>query len=174
MRKLWLISLVLLVGCTVRFPQVERIQQYFSESSNPLDPILWLATIGDTTQEVVAVIAKDGGNVFVNKDGVLLHYDAFIVRKIELFNERIRHLEYRDISRFGSIERQLWWEYKPSEKMLCKDWLVVSKGVSEQVCEQNGRALVNRRVLNAQNELIELHQALGSEGLVLTLKKKIT
>ena len=175
MRNCLLLLMIFLAGCTVRFPQVERLQAAFSEPSNPLDPILWQATIGDMKHELVAVIAADGGNIFVNKEGVILHYNAFIVNQIELFSETVRHVEYRDQETENGVERKVWVDYRPSNTWRCSTWRQVSPLKSQQHCQHDdGASYVNYRILNDQHQLIELQQGLGFKGLALHLKKKIT
>ena len=173
MRKgLLLISLVLLSACAVRFPQVERIVEAFSEPVNPLDPILWVADIDGTQHELIPLVAEQG-NVYVNKAGVTLTFDGFIVRKIELFNEAIRHIEFYDTAQQGSVKRQAWVDYRPADSWQCEPWLAVSERAAEQRCTQGENAYTNRREINASGEMVRLEQTLHQASSRLVLYKKI-
>lgn len=164
---------ILLSACAVRFPQVERLVQEFSEPSNPLDPILWVADINGKKAELIPLIAEQG-NAYVNQKGVSLTFDGFIVAKIETFGEDIRHLEIRDTQQGDVINRQIWLDYRPVAKLQCDIWRVSGVKESTQRCESQGSVFVNRRQLNADGEMVLLQQPLAVKGLVLQLKKKIT
>jgi len=189
-RKIALCPLLLIclaiTGCAIKFPQIDRAVIALSQKADPLASILWEASVGPQKVELLS-IATDSGNVFINKANVSLSFDGFIIRKIELFSESIRHVEFIDdhsLNSNGQLKRQIWSNYRPLVSLLCGPWQLKNAIESEQVCylinESNGLSNVkdvafkNRRVLNEKGELILLEQALGFDNQMLVLKKKIT
>jgi len=174
MRKILIMLLsMFFVGCSVRFPQIDRLIYAYGPKVNPLDPILWIAQIDTSEQELIPLIAEQG-NIYVNKAGVELYFDGFVVRKFVTFDENIRHLEFIDSNKDGVTERQIWVNYRLIGSMTCNPWQVDGGRSSVQQCQYQGKTMLNRRELNVKGELIRLEQPLGYSDAVLLLKKKIT
>ena len=173
----WLItsmgmSLSLLCGCTITFPQVDSVvdlvQAELDTSGNgeSLEDRRWSAAYNGTGRLMTPYLQGDL-TVFISVEGDAIAFDGWLVRSLGGF-------EQEEIIRVNDDENQRIYHEGDSRSLGgCGSWINTSRsdgGVTwTQICD--GPGAKNKIRLNEAGLIIEIDQVVDGSGGRVTLKK---
>ena len=171
--KILVIPLLVLfmAGCTVKFPQVERIVHALKNEPPAVDDYKWQLITMEYSAEVLAV-STENGTVFANQFDDALLFDGNAVRRVVKISSDDNRYEIVDIEQGDKLLRQFMIEGDVVAQYVCEPWVKLPETWTQH-CSSLGTDSqhINRLQFNADGELTFIQQVYRPDGASLTLKK---
>jgi len=173
MRIYFLSLLMLLAGCTVRFPQLAYFQNEIS-SNNLLDDHKWRLTYGAYQTHVYAIDVPSG-IVFANESDDALLYDGNDIKRVVKIGSSIGLTEISSHkTSSGMIEKVFTSLNTVLGVHRCEHWKQNAPLSFEQICHSDlGKEYKNSKRYSENGELLQLEMGLNDFEKRLYLSRGI-
>lgn len=168
------LSLTLISGCAVRFPQVEAlsdlIEAEFAQrgiSADTQSDPRWQASFNGEGRLMTPYLEGDL-TVFISEEGDAIAFDGWVIRSLGGFGETtiasvVDTEQYRVYRAGGEVV---------AREPLCEDWVSASvkgEGLTwRQGCGSNGPNLIT---LNKEGLIVGIEQVVNAAGMRVSLRK---
>jgi|GEM_PF-3083187 len=166
-------ALIMLSGCSIRFPQVENIIHSLNDAPPAIDSYRWDLVSGFYHADVYAV-SVNNGLVFASKrDDALLVSDGVIKRVVKIGNDKKLYEVFDEAVLNGQFKRSYWQDKVLMATHVCTA-IETNVSVSEQVCRSETSTVeyMNRIKRDPQGLIVTIDQVYTAQGDRIVLQKK--